>query len=131
MYVHDFVFFCPYFSLLHLGALKPIGHCCYDICGAVIHIEKPTTYEAPFDLKEVKRIIEITLKPLEKVPTTHFEPDFIRKGTSHHFLLINLCTTSKLVLFHLCKEYHPRTKKMTSNMWSMICGVLAKILIKL
>ena len=74
-----------------LGALKPIGHCCYDICGAVIHIEKPTTYEAPFDLKEVKRIIEITLKPLENVPTTHFEPDFIRKGTSHHFLLINLC----------------------------------------
>ena len=25
------------------GGLKPIGHCCYDVCGAVVHLE--SSYE--------------------------------------------------------------------------------------
>ena len=26
-------------DVLVIGALKPKDHCCYDICGAVIHVE--------------------------------------------------------------------------------------------
>ena len=31
----------PFFNLTEnpLGALKPVDHCCYDICGAIIRVE--------------------------------------------------------------------------------------------
>ena len=42
-------FFCTIIvytlDLLVIGSLKPKDHCCYDICGAVIHVEtKPRLY---------------------------------------------------------------------------------------
>ena len=31
--------------MIIIGALKPKDHCCYDVCGAVIHVEtKPSLY---------------------------------------------------------------------------------------
>ena len=43
-----------------LGALKPRDHCCYDICGAVIHIE---TEPARFGHADTLDVIKNSVKP--------------------------------------------------------------------
>ena len=36
---------CIKYCISLLGALKPREHCCYDICGAILHIEtQPNRY---------------------------------------------------------------------------------------
>ena len=57
----------------------PIGHCCYDICGAVIHIEKPENYDTPFNLRRVEKIIDQILRPTYP-KTSDKVPEFIHTG---------------------------------------------------
>ena len=46
------------------SALKPIGHCCYNICGAIINVQKPwDNIDVPFNLVEAKNDIETLLQP--------------------------------------------------------------------
>lgn len=58
---------CPYPALCS-SPLKPQEHCCYDICGAVIHIEKPWDgLGVPFDMKKVQSDVDEYLRP----PVSH------------------------------------------------------------
>ena len=44
--------------------LKPTGHCCYNICGAIIYIEKPwDAIDVPFNLIEAKNDMEALINP--------------------------------------------------------------------
>ena len=64
-----------------LGALKPVGHCCYEICGAVLHIQKPEEFYTPFDLNEINEILETIIHPNAEEEKKEIEIDFIHKGT--------------------------------------------------
>ena len=68
------------------GALKPVGHCCYEICGAVLHIQKPEEYYTPFDLNEINEILETILHPkkAEEKAKKEIEIGFIHKGTQYY-----------------------------------------------
>ena len=44
--------------------LKPIGHCCYSICGAIIYVQKPwNSIDIPFNLNGAKNDIEALINP--------------------------------------------------------------------
>ena len=44
--------------------LKPTGHCCYNICGAIIYIQKPwDAIDVPFNLIEAKNDMEALINP--------------------------------------------------------------------
>ena len=76
---------------IFLGALKPVGHCCYEICGAVLHIQKPEEFNTPFDLNEINEILETILHPKkagENEAEKEIEIGFIHKGT--HTIVVNL-----------------------------------------
>ena len=46
------------------SALKPIGNCCYNICGAIIYIQKPwDAIDIPFNLIEAKNDMEALINP--------------------------------------------------------------------
>ena len=46
------------------SALKPDGHCCYDVCGAIIHVQKPwNRMDIPFNMEEAKEDLNSLIKP--------------------------------------------------------------------
>ena len=48
--------------------LKPFGHCCYDFCGAILHIQKPwNAMDVPFNMDEAIKDIESLLKPKRSI----------------------------------------------------------------
>lgn len=46
------------------SALKPLEHCCYDVCGAIINIRKPwNSVDIPFNARQAERDLRSILKP--------------------------------------------------------------------
>ena len=46
-----------------IGAIQPKDHCCYDICGAAIHIQKPEYVNVPFNMDQVENQMKSLRKP--------------------------------------------------------------------
>jgi len=105
------------------GAIQPKDHCCYDICGAVVHVQKPEYVDVPFNMDQVEDQLKTLRKPLRSPSSSKWGPKVMPKSDEFEnvrFHISRITQKEYQIVITDVKGHHSTSQKFAQKIYDKL-----------